>query len=473
MARSSATARVLGQDGFVSADPVVVALAAIVGAEHVLVDADLRGSYEVDWTGRFHGTARAVVRPADTAQVAEVLAVCSQHGAAVIPQGGNTGLVGGSVPRDGEIVLSLLRLAGMGTVDALAAQVTAGAGATLSAVRSHVRACGLDVGIDFAARDSATLGGMVATNAGGEQVLRYGGMRRRAVGLEAVLADGTVLRRMSGLVKDNVGYDLPGLLTGSEGTLAVITAVRLQLVSPDRYRAVVLLGLPSLDALPRAVARARARVTGLTSAEFFLADGMRLVRAYRGLPAPLPDEHPAYLLLEAGGAADPVEMLEGIFGASSDVEDAAVATDAAGRAALWAYREVHAEAINASGVPTKLDVSVPPKVLAAFLSELPTLVSGVDVAARTVLFGHAAEGNVHVNVVGATDPHAVEEVVLRRVAAHGGSISAEHGVGTAKVRWTSLSRTAGDLAAMRAVKRALDPAGVLNPGVILPLEVRC
>lgn len=456
-----------------AADPMVPALAEIVGPAHVLTDEDTCAPYEVDWTGRFHGRARAVVRPADTAQVSQVLSVCARYGAAVVPQGGNTGLVGGSVPRRGEVLLSVRRLSALGPVDDLSGQVTVGAGSTLSAVRAHLRVASLDIGIDFAARESATLGGMVATNAGGEQVLRYGSMRAQVAGIEAVLADGSVLRRLSGLAKDNVGYDLPGLLTGSEGTLAVITAVRLRLVSPERHHGVALLGLTGVDALSRVVGRARAGIPGLTAAEFFLVDGLRLVRAHSGLSSPLPVEHPAYLLLEAGGAEDPVPAMGGAFEGDPDVSGTAVASDAAARAALWRYREAHAEAINALGVPTKLDVSVPLPVLGVFLTELPAVVEAVDPAARTVLFGHAAEGNVHVNVVGGAAAAAVEDAVLRRVAHHGGSISAEHGVGTARVRWASLSRTPADLAAMRAVKRALDPAGLLNPGVIFVREGTC
>ncbi len=454
-------------------DTLMSALVGVLGPEHVLSEADVCATYEVDWTGRFRGRARAVVRPADTQQVAAALAICAEFGVAVIPQGGNTGLVGGSVPRGGEIVLSVRRLSDLDPVDILSGQVTVGAGSTLSAVRRHAQAAGLDVGIDFAARESATIGGMVATNAGGEQVLRHGSMRRQVAGLEAVLAGGGVLRRMSGLAKDNVGYDLPGLLTGSEGTLGVITAVRLRLVSPDRHQVVALLGLPGVDSLARVVGQARSGLPGLTSAEFFLADGLQLVRAHRRLPAPLPAEHPAYLLIEAGGAEDPVEAMGAVLDGSPDVIAVAVASDPAGRAALWAYREALAEAINALGVPTKLDVSVPLDALATFLAELPGLVSAVDPAARTMLFGHVAEGNVHVNVVGAANPGAVEEIVLRRVAEHGGSISAEHGVGVAKVRWVGLSRTPVDLAAMRAVKRALDPAGHLNPGVIFAAEDTC
>lgn len=455
----------------VTADPLPAALIAVVGAEHVLTDPLLRASYDVDWTGRFTGRSRCVVRPGDTAQVAAVLAECARAGAGVVPQGGNTGLVGGSVARGGEVLLSLRRLTGLGPVEHDSGQVSVGAGATLAAVQQHVRAAGWDVGMDFAARDSATIGGLVATNAGGERVLRYGAMRAQVLGVETVLADGSVVRRMSGLVKDNVGYDLIGLLTGSEGTLAVITAVRLRLIRPARHRTVVVLGMPSMESVIQALRAAQDGVEGLEAAEFFLADGLALVCAHRGLPAPFRTTHPAYLLLEAAGGTDQTEAL-GV--ALPDVGDAAVATSSADRAALWAYREAHTEAINALGVPVKLDVAVPVGALARFVAELPGVVSAVAAEARTILFGHVAEGNVHVNVVGAPDtsaggapgPQPVTEAVLRRVAAEGGSISAEHGVGVAKVAWVGLSRTAADIAAMRAVKAALDPAGRLNPGVL-------
>ncbi len=208
--------------------PVRRALAAIVGEQHVLTG-DAAAGYAVDWTGRFRGTAAAVLRPADTAEVAAVLAACTDAGLAVVPQGGNTGLVGGGVPRHGEVVLSLARLTGLGPVDPDSRQVTAGAGVTLA--RVGAARPDLDLGVRIASRDSATVGGAIATNAGGLRVLRYGPMRAQVRGVEAVLSDGTVLSHLAGLVKDNTGYDYPSLLAGSEGTLAVITAARLQLVT--------------------------------------------------------------------------------------------------------------------------------------------------------------------------------------------------------------------------------------------------
>jgi FAD/FMN-containing dehydrogenase len=209
-----------------------------VGARHVLVDGDLKAQYETDWTRRFTGSSLCVVRPASTAQVAAVVRACAGAGAPITVHGGNTGLVGGSVPAGGEVLLSLGRLTDLDGVDPLEAQVTAGAGVTLERLQQHARAAGLDFGVDLAARSAATVGGLVATNAGGLRVVRYGSMREQLTGIEAVLADGSVVRRLGGLTKDNTGYDLTQLLAGSEGTLAIITKVRLRLgLSAARYRA--------------------------------------------------------------------------------------------------------------------------------------------------------------------------------------------------------------------------------------------
>ncbi|MBV9486734.1 MAG: FAD-binding oxidoreductase, partial [Frankiaceae bacterium] len=222
---------------------MVAALRAIVGEAHALTDPSVVASYESDWTGRFRGTARCVVRPASTEEVAAVLSACLAAGVAVCVQGGNTGLVGGSVPVDGAVLLSLLRIAPIEAVDEVAAQVTVGAGATLAAVQQAVRPLGFDVGVDFAARESCTVGGMASTNAGGERVLRYGTMRAQVVGLEAVLPDGAVVSRLAGLPKDNTGYDVVSLLAGAEGTLGVITKLRLRLVPLLPARAVALVAV--------------------------------------------------------------------------------------------------------------------------------------------------------------------------------------------------------------------------------------
>jgi FAD/FMN-containing dehydrogenase len=452
----------------VTEDPLAARLAATVGEAHVLTDPDLRAQYEIDWTRRFGGPSRLVVLPGTTDEVAAVLRACAEAGAAVVPQGGNTGLVGGGVPRDGEVVLSLRRLDEVGTVDELGAQIVVGAGATLAAVQQTARAAGLDVGVDLASRDSATVGGMVATNAGGTHVLRYGGMRGQVLGVEAVLADGSVVSRLGGLGKDNTGYDLPGLLAGSEGTLAVITRVCVRLVPLLPARAVALLGVPDTAAALRVFAALRP-LPSLSAAELMYADGLALVRAHADLGPPLEDEWPAYLLVECAAGTDPTEELGAAVIACPDVGDGAVATDASGRERLWAYRERHTEAISAAGVPHKLDVTLPLSRLAGFVDEVRGRLVELDPGATCVLFGHVGDGNLHVNVLGpAPDDDRVDDAVLRLVAHYGGSISSEHGIGVAKLRWLALTRSPEDIAAMRAVKQAFDPDGLLNPGAVLP-----
>jgi FAD/FMN-containing dehydrogenase len=445
-------------------------LAAVVGEAHVLTDAGLTASYETDWTRRFHGRARCVVRPGSTEDVAAVLRVCAQHGVAVVTQGGNTGLVGGGVPSEGEVLLSTTRLRDIGPVDTTTAQVTVGAGVTVAALQQSVRREGLDFGVDFAARDSATIGGLVATNAGGENVLRYGGTRHQVVGLEAVLADGSVIRRLDALPKDNTGYDLVGLLSGSEGTLAVITAVRVRLWPLLTKRSVALLALDSTASALAALAAIKPLVTTLESAELFLADGLALVRAHTGLPAPIAGDHAAYLLLECADRTDPSDALLAALEVVSEqvpgIADVVLGEDGPSRARLWRYREAHTESINAAGVPVKLDVAVPHRFLDRALGELPDVVRRSSPSARTIVFGHLNEGNLHVNVLDADDAHAVSDAVLRYVTSIGGSISAEHGVGRAKTEWLALSRSPAELAAMRAIKTAFDPDGRLNPGVI-------
>jgi FAD/FMN-containing dehydrogenase len=446
-------------------------LRAVLGDQHVLVDPGVTASYETDWTRRFHGHARCVVRPGSAGEVADVLRVCARHQVSVVPQGGNTGLVGGGVPTDGEVVLTTSRLRDIGPVDVRAGQVSVGAGVTVAALQQSIRPLGLDFGVDFAARDSATIGGLVATNAGGDRVLRYGSTRQQVVGLEAVLADGSVIRRLQALPKDNTGYDLVGLLSGSEGTLAVITTVRVRLWPVLARRSVALLALDSAGSALAALAALKPRLEALESVELFLADGLALVREHTGLPAPIPGEHAAYLLLECADRVDPSEALLAALEEVSElvpgIADIVLGEDAPSRERLWRYREAHTESINAAGVPVKLDVAVPHEFLDQTLSELPDVVRRVSPAARTIVFGHLNEGNLHVNVLGADDAHAVSDAVLRYVTSTGGSISAEHGVGRAKTEWLSLARSPAEIAAMRAIKSALDPAGVLNPGVIL------
>ena len=422
-------------------------LRAIVGDRHVLVDGDVRASYETDWTGRYRGATPCVVRPGSVDEVAAVLRWCSAGGVAVVPQGGNTGLVGGGVPLGGEVVLSMQRFTTIGEVDSLASQVTVGAGATCAAVQAAARSAGLHFAVDLGARDTATIGGMVATNAGGLHLLRYGGMRQNVAGVEAVLSNGDVLSHLAGLAKDNTGYDLTSLLCGSEGTLAVVTAVRLRLVPPPRDLVTAVLGVPSVHDAVDVVATMRRNVA-LEAAEVWV-----------GMPGPI--DAPVHVLVEWSGDVAALEPVSSY--------DAVVADDASRRAELWRYRDGITESINRVGVPHKMDVTLPLSELARFCDDVVGVVDAAHRGARTFLFGHVGDGNIHVTVVGPDpDDDAVDHAVFALVAARGGSISAEHGIGTAKKASLHLNRSAAEIEAFRAVKRALDQAGILNPNVLLP-----
>ena len=419
----------------------------------------------VDATGRFSGEALALVRPRSVEEVATVVAWCRRTGTPLVPQGGNTGLVGGGVPRGGELVLSTAGLVGVRVEDG---QVTAGAGATLAEVQQAASAEGWRYPVDLAARDSATIGGTVATNAGGNHVLRHGMTRRHLLGVEAVLGTGEVVRHLGGLVKDNTGFDLAGLLCGSEGTLGIVTAVRLALVPASDATAVALLGLDDLDAAVRFVGDLRRRLPELEAAEVVLADGVALVREQFGIPSPLDPEPPVTLLLEATVTADRLaEQLVDVPGPT------ALADDGPGRTALWRVREEHNAAIARLGPPHKYDVTLPLPRLDEGVRRARELVAGLAPGARLWAFGHVGDGNLHLNVTGLEpDDEQLGErcdaAVLGMVAELGGSISAEHGIGVAKRGFLHLARSPEEISAFRAIKAALDPDGILNPGVLLP-----
>jgi FAD/FMN-containing dehydrogenase len=442
-------------------------LVGAVGERHVLTDPDVTAGYATDWTGRWRGSTPAVVRPADTGEVATVLRLCHEFGVAVVPQGGNTGLAAGATPLGHEVVLSLGRLRGIEDADREMGQVTVGAGVTLAAAAAVLEADGWTLGVDLAARDTATVGGAIATDAGGMRVLRWGTMRRQVVGVEAVLADGSVITRLAGLPKDNAGYDLPSLLCGSEGTLAVVTRARLAMVPRPAHRVTALLGMGSLGEAVTAVGALRRALPDLDAAEVMLADGVELVCQHRGWEPPLSTEPPVLLLVEASGPADATEaMAAAVAALPVPVDEVAVASDPSAREGLVRHREAHTDAINAAGVPRKLDVSIPWPLLADVVDEVHALAAHVP-GVRVVVFGHLGDAGVHINLLGAAGEQGdgLEDAVVRAVAAAGGSISAEHGIGRAKGRWLPLVRSEADRAAMAAIKRALDPAGILNPGV--------
>ena len=370
-------------DSFEAPEGFLAAMLAVVGPEHCLRDHDLKAGYEVDWTRRFGGPALLVVRPADTDEVAAVLAACSRFGVPVVPQGGNTGLVGGSVPRRGEVVLSLRRLDRVLRCDADEGLLVAGAGTTLGAAQSAAAGVDSELGIDIAARDSATLGGMVATNAGGIHVVRYGPMRARLAGIEVVLADGTVASRLSGLREGqrrlrplpDHGRQRRHARRRNEGRPPPRARPPLPRRRPGRLCGQARTAPSGQDGRIRAVSSVavalasglRRRVDGIEALELVYADGMALVREALGLPAPPDPGADAWLLVEASGGQDPTGVLGSRpRGRSGRQRRSPSPKTAAGRARLWAYRDRHTEAIATLGVPHKLDVTLPMTALAEF-----------------------------------------------------------------------------------------------------------
>jgi FAD/FMN-containing dehydrogenase len=448
---------------------LVAALRDAVGPRHVLTDpADLAARTQ-DWTGRFQGFAVAAVAPADAGEVAAVLACCRESGVGVVPQGGNTGLVGGGVPHGG-VVMDLRRLTAV-RVDADLAQATAGAGLTIAGLQAQAAAHGLRYAVDLASRSAATVGGTVATNAGGLRAGQLGDTRTQVVGLEVVLADGTVLSRLDGLLRDNTGYWLPGILCGSEGTLAVVTAARLRLLPVPRGHAVALMAFADVeDAVAAAMALRRDRAC--EAIELLLPSGIALVCERMDLRPPFPGKFGAAILTEFTAPDAPAAAeaaLESAVGHLAGILAAAVAMDPPDRRRLWAYRELHTEAISRVGSPHKLDVVLPLPALAAFIHDVHATVGRRWPDTQVWIFGHVGDGNVHVNITGAApDDHDLDDAVLTLVAQAGGSISAEHGVGRAKRQWLSLVRTRAETDLWRALKAAFDPTGLLNPGVLIP-----
>lgn len=445
------------------------ALADVVGQRFVTDDPDVLRSRSVDHTGRYSGRAQALVRPADTAEVAAALNVCRQFGAPVTVQGGRTGLVAGTVPEHDDVLLSTERLTTIGEVDAAAGRITVDAGVTLAQVHSAAAHAGLKFGVDIASRDTATIGGMAATNAGGLHTVRYGNMAEQVTGLEVVLPDGTTVRREVAVRVDNSGYNLPALWVGSEGTLGVITRVDLALHPVPRHRVTTLTGFDSLGAVVDA-GRILRTVGGVDALE--LLDGRGLELAANRLGAGVPTGRRWYLLAEVSGAHDPSEDVSAIMDRINPPDAPAVSLDTAGSARLWSARECFAEVVGLFGPPLKFDAALPLDTLAAFADSAVGVVAEYAPQAIPILFGHVAEGNIHLNVLNCPDADAVYLRILELVRHYGGNISSEHGVGSLKRNYLDMALTPEDIGAMWAIKRAFDPDDFLNRAVMFPDSLR-
>jgi FAD/FMN-containing dehydrogenase len=461
-------------------------LGRIVGPSQVLRPPEDLSSYEQDWRKRWHGRALAVVRPGCSAEVAAVVRACAAAGVSLVPQGGNTGLVGGGVPDDQgrQVLLSLRRMTAVRALDPDNLTMTVEAGCVLQAVQAAAEARGLLFPLSLAAEGSCTIGGNLATNAGGTQVLRFGNARDLCLGLEVVTPAGDVWDGLSGLRKDNTGYDLRGLFIGSEGTLGVITAATLKLFPQPAAAITALAACPSLEAAVQLLGMARSRLdAGLTGFEVMNRFSLDLVaRHFPALPQPFAHV-PWTVLLEqsdAEGEEAARTRFEGLLGAALDngcVADAVVAESLAQSRALWHVRESIPLAQAEEGLNIKHDISVP-------VSAIPRSVQQTDAALRAHLpgirlvnFGHLGDGNLHYNVQAPAGADAqaflreqeprVNEIVYDAVQAFGGSISAEHGVGQLKREELQHRKSAVALGLMRQIKTALDPLGLMNPGRVL------
>lgn len=443
-------------------------LAEVVGAGYVSADPDVLAGRTVDHTGRYRGRASALVRPGTDEQVASVLRICRDAGVSVTVQGGRTSLVAGTVPEHDDVLLSTERLCTVGEVDIVERRVRVGAGATCAAVQQAAAAAGLVFGVDLAARDSATVGGMASTNAGGLRTVRYGNMGEQVLGLDVALPDGSVLRRHSQVRSDNTGYDLAALFVGAEGTLGVITGLDLRLHPTPTHRVTAVAGFEDLDVLIAAGRRFR-DADGIAALELIDSRASALTAEHLGVPAPVNGAW--QLLIEMAGDTDQTELLAEALSDFELVGEPAVGIDTSASTRLWQVRESIAEVLGWYGPPLKFDVSLPLSQISPFAERATAVVAEHAPEAIPVLFGHIGEGNLHLNLVrcnvsGETE-RALYATMMSLIADCGGNVSSEHGVGTRKRDYLTMSRTEADIAAMRAVKAAFDPTGFLNPAVLL------
>ena len=440
-------------------------LSAIVGAGHVSTDPDVLAGRSVDWTGRYRGTASALVRPGSAEEVAAVLRACRDADVAVTVQGGRTSLVAGTVPGNHDVLLSTERLTRIGDVDTEERQVRVDAGVTLADIQRAAGAAGLIFGVDLSARDSATIGGMASTNAGGLRTVRYGTMAAQILGLDVALPDGSLVHRHGRVRCDNTGYDLAALFVGAEGTLGVITAVDLRLHPLPAHRVTAVCGFSDLDAL---VATGRALCDIETIGALELLDGRGVALAAEHLDSPSPVAGDWLLLVELAGTSDDTGKLAAALDDAPLTGPPAVGTDLAAHQRLWQVREVMADVVGIFGSPVKFDVSLPLSAIASFAADSAALIARYAPRAVPVLFGHVGEGNLHLNVLRCDGEQEalIYPAMMELVAAHGGNVSSEHGVGSRKRGYLQMSRQPADIAVMRTIKAALDPTGYLNPAVL-------
>ncbi|MDQ7250566.1 FAD-binding oxidoreductase [Dongia sedimenti] len=456
---------------------VVAALQAALGTA-VLSGPDIPARNEKDWSTLPPLRPLALVRPSNPEGVAQAMRICVEHGIAVVPQGGLTGLAGGARPVEGSVVLSLEQLVGVEEIDIHSATMTVRAGTPLEVVQRAADDAGFFFALDLGARGSCSVGGNLSTNAGGNRVIRYGMMRELVLGLEAVLSDGTLVTSLNKMLKNNAGYDWKQLFIGSEGTLGVVTRIVLRLHPKPACTMAALCGLADYDAVLALLGGARRGLGPMLSAfEVMWPDYWEIAtRRVKNVRDPLSSAHPFYVLVEAQGSSeedDPERFQTWLErqAEASIITDAAVARSVADVQAFWATRDAAAEFRQVVGPHSSFDIGLPVGSMDAYAIECrATLVSQIP-GCRALFYGHIADGNMHIITFvpdAEEQPHAkIDDVVYRLVQKHGGTISAEHGIGLLKKPYLELTRTPAELALMQRIKKALDPVGLVNPGKVL------
>jgi FAD/FMN-containing dehydrogenase len=455
-------------------------LKAVLGPDGWSEDPDLLAPKLVEWRGRWSGSTPLLVLPRTVDEVAAIVGVCAEAGFPITPQGGNTGLVGGQIPQ-GEVLLSLEKMRAVREVAPLDDVIVVEAGCILATVHEPTEAAGRFFPLSLGAKGSATVGGLVSTNAGGTAVLRYGTMRDLVLGLEAVLPNGEIFRGLKRLRKDNTGYDLKQLLIGAEGTLGVVTAASLKLFPILTSRATAMVGLSSPHAAVELLARAKAESGGAVEAfELMGRPGLEFVLNHIGGRQPLESAHPWYALIEIAsaenGAAEAAieRTLTAAFEAGL-IDDAAIAQSRGQAEDYWALRENQSAGQKPEGTVWKHDVSVPVSRIADFLDEATAAVEAAYPGARVVAFGHVGDGNIHYDVLQPAGGDGAAHAALREqgsrlvhdiVARYDGSISAEHGLGALKSAEALRYKSPVEVEAMRAIRAALDPKRIMNPRVL-------
>jgi FAD/FMN-containing dehydrogenase len=457
-------------------------LRRLLGERHVLIAAGDVAPYCTDWRGRYTGSAQCVALPGSTEEVAAVVRACAAAGVAVVPQGGNTGLCGGATPLGGEVVVNLRRMNCIRAVDADNNSMTVDAGCTLQAVQEAAAEADRLFPLSLAAEGSATIGGNLSTNAGGVQVLRYGNARELTLGLEVVLADGRIWDGLRALRKDNTGYDLKHLFIGAEGTLGLITAATLKLFPRPRMHATAWVAVPDPAAAVRLLGRLRdAAGDNVTAFEIVGRPALDLVLKHiPNARDPLLGKPAWQVLIELSGSRDDLSatLEQALEAAAEDgiVDDAVLAASGAQTVALWALRENVSEAQKIEGVSIKHDIAVPVSRIAEFIARADAALQAAFPQVRIVCFGHIGDGNLHYNqsrpdaqsnTEFIAQTGAVNRIVHDLVHELGGSISAEHGLGQLKREEVLRYKSATEMDMMRAVKQALDPRGLMNPGKLL------